>query len=142
MFLHKRTNPQLRKDRVLLVNYFRKIETLNWGGKALCTLLCTIALILECINVTLNERCNHQNNQTTVSLLKLLPVHSEIDIPNDLCAERMEFPLKASNKRVNVCTYQDRIRVDVREFINDRATIKGLYFTSREFISFNGAFRL
>ena len=107
----------------------------------MCTLLCTIALILECINVTLNERCNHQNNQTTVSLLKtilkLLPVHSETDIPNDLCAGRREFPLKASNKRVNVCTYQDRIRVDV--FINDRATIKGLYFTSREFISFNGA---
>ena len=68
-----------------------------------------------------------------------LPVHSETEIPNDLCAERREFPLKASNKRVNVCTYQDRIRVDVREFINDRATIKGLYFTSREFISFNGA---
>ena len=111
--------------------------------EALCTLLYTIALILECINVTLNERCNHQNNQTTVSLLKtipkLLPVHSETDIPNDLCAERREFPLKASNKRVNVCTYQDRIRVDVREFINDRATIKGLYFTSKEFISFNGA---
>ena len=66
-------------------------------------------------------------------------MHSETDIQNDLCAERREFPLKASNKRVNVCTYQDRIRVDVREFINDRATIKGLYFTSREFISFNGA---
>ena len=49
------------------------------------------------------------------------------------------IPLKASNKRVNVCTYQDRIRVDVRGFINDRVTIKGLYFTSREFISFNGA---
>ena len=122
---------------------FPQDRNIKLGWNALCTLLCTIALILECINVTLNERCNHQNNQTTVSLLKtipkLLPVHSEIDIPNDLCAESMEFPLKASNKRVNVCTYQDRIRVDVREFINDRATIKGLYFTSREFISFNGA---
>ena len=111
----------------------------------MCTLLCTIALTLECINVTLNERCNHQNNQT-VSLLKtipkLLPVHSETDIPNDLCAERREFPLKASNKRVKVCTYQDRIKVDVRKFINDRATIKCLYFTSREFISFNGALPL
>ena len=89
-------------------------------------------------NVTLNERCNHQNNQTTVSLLKtipkLSPVHSKTDIPKDLCAERREFTLKASNKLVNVCTYQDRIRVDVREFINDSATIKGLYFTSREFV--------
>ena len=41
--------------------------------KALCTLLRTIALILECINVT------------TVSSLKttpkLLPMHSETDIP-------------------------------------------------------------
>ena len=66
-------------------------------------------------------------------------MHSKTDVPNDICAERREFPLKASNKRVNVCTYQDRIRLDVREFINDRATIKGLYFTSRQFISFNGA---
>ena len=104
----------------------------------MCTLLCTIVLTLECINVTLNERCNHQNNQTTVSLLKtipkLLPVHSEADIPKDLCPERREFPLKVPNKRVNMCTYQDRIRVYVCEFINDRATIKDLYFTSREFV--------
>ena len=108
----------------------------------MCTLLCTIVLILECIDVTLTERCNHQNNQTTVSLLKtipkLLPVHSETYIPKDLCVERREFPLKASNKRMNVCTYQDRIRVDVRDFINDRATIKGVSCTLREFISFNG----
>ena len=102
--------------------------------ESLCTLLCTIALILECINVTLNKRYNHQNNQTTLSLLKTIP-----DIPKKLCAERREFPLKASSKRVNVCTYQDSIRVDVRKYINDRATLKGLYFTSREFISFNGA---
>ena len=106
-------------------------------------ILCTITLILECINVTLNERCNHRNNQTTASSLKILPkwlpVHSKTDIPKDLCAERKEFTLRASNKRVNVCTSQGRITVDVREFINDIATIKGLYFTSREFISFNGS---
>ena len=45
----------------------------------------------------------------------------------------------ASNKRVAVCTYKDRVRLDVREFIDGKATIKGLYFTSRELISFNGA---
>ena len=33
------------------------------GCKALCTLLCTIALKLKCINVTLNERCDHQNTK-------------------------------------------------------------------------------
>ena len=107
---------------------FPQDRNIKLGWKALCTLLCTIALILGCINVTLNECCNHQNNQTTVSLLKTIPkllqVHSETHIPNDLCAKHREFPLKAWNKRVNVCTYQDRMSVDVREFINDRATIK------------------
>ena len=39
VFLHKQTNPQLRKDRVLLVNYFHKIETLNCDGK-LCAHWC------------------------------------------------------------------------------------------------------
>ena len=113
------------------------------GWKALYTLLYTNTLILECINITLNKHCNHQHYQTTVSLLKtipkLLPMHSKTDIPKGLCVERREFPLKASNTRVNVCTYQDRIRVDVGEFINVRATIKCVYLTSREFISFNGA---
>ena len=94
----------------IISKLFPQDRNINLGWKALCTLLCTIALILECINVTLNERCNHQNNQTTVSLLKtipkLLPVHSETNISNDVCAERKEFPLRASNKRVKVCTYQ------------------------------------
>ena len=121
---------------------FLQDRNIKLARKDLCTMLCILALILECINDTLTYRCNHQNNQTTVSLLKtipkLLPVHSETDIPKDICVERRESPLKASNKTVNVCTCQERIRVDVRDFINDRATIKGLYFTSREFISFNG----
>ena len=114
-------------------------RNIKLGWQTVCTLVCTIAQILEYINVTLNERCNYQNNQTSVSLLKstrkLLPVHSETDIQNDLCAERREFPLKASNKRVNVCTYH-------HEFINDRATIQDLYFTSSEFMLFNGALPL
>ena len=37
-----------------------------------------------------------------------------------------------------MCKYQDRVRADVHEFIHDKATINGLYFTSRACISFNG----
>ena len=85
MFLHKWTKPKHRKDRVLLVNYFRKIETVNWDGKRYAYYCVPM---LDCINVTLNVRCNHQNNQTTVSLLKTIPklllVYSETDIPKDL----------------------------------------------------------
>ena len=98
VFTQTDQSPKLEGSRTIS-KLFPQDRNIKLGWKALCTLLCTIALILECINVTLTERCNHQNNQTTVSLLKtilkLLPVHSE--------------------------------------------TIKGLYFTSREFISFIGA---
>ena len=80
---------------------FPQDRNIKLGWKALCTLLCTIALILECINVTLNKRFNQQNNKTTVLLLKTVPnlltVHSETDIPKDPCAERKDFPLRASN---------------------------------------------
>ena len=124
-----------------------KNTKLKVGWKSVCTLLCTIALTLECINVTLNAHCNNntnKNNSTTyLSLLqqipKVLPTSNDTSVTRDMCSERREFPLKASSKRINVCTYQDRVRVDVREFINDKATIKGIYFTSREFISVSDA---
>ena len=50
-------------------------------------------------------RCNHQNNQTVSllkTILKLLPVHSDTDIPKDICAQRRKFQLKASNKSERV----------------------------------------
>ena len=117
---------------------------LKVGWKTVCTLLCIIALTLECINVTLNAQCKtydrHNQSSTILTVLqhipKILAVKNDTVVaPQDLCDERREFPLKASNKRVNVCTYQGRVRVDVREFINDKATVKGIYFNSREFIS-------
>ena len=66
---------------------FPQDRNIKLGWKTVCTLLYTIAPILECINVTLNECRNHPINQTTVSLLKaipkLLPVHSETYTPKD-----------------------------------------------------------
>ena len=76
------------------------------GWNAVFIISCTIALTLEGIHVILYDRCNHQNNRTTVSFLKtipkMLPVHGEIDIPKDLCAYCREFSLRPSNERVNI----------------------------------------
>ena len=44
-----------------------------------------------------------------------------------MCIERREFQLDVGERRVNVCTYKGTVRVDVREFLNDVATIRGLY---------------
>ena len=53
-----------------------------------------------------------------------------------LCTEFRQFPIPHSGKRITICTYQDQVRVDIRDFVADRATIKGIYLTMTEFISF------
>ena len=58
------------------------------------------------------------------------------------CNPRREFQLDTSDKRINVCTFQKQIRVDMRQFLNDRETIKGIYFNVREFISLSQIFPL
>lgn len=114
------------------------------GWKTACTLLFAIALTLECINVTLNTYCNrserHYNHTSIITSIykngaTLLPVTNASEPSIDLCTERREFPLKASPKRINVCTYNAKIRIDFREFINDQATKKGIFFTTHEFIA-------
>ena len=58
------------------------------------------------------------------------------------CNSRRKFQLDTSDKRINVCTFKKQIRVDMRQFLNDRETIKGIYFNVREFISLSQIFPL
>ena len=46
-----------------------------------------------------------------------------------------QFKLGQSNKRLTVCTYERRVLIDVREFIGDRSTIKGIQLTTTEFFT-------
>ena len=52
-----------------------------------------------------------------------------------LCTLRKDFFLEMSDKRVNVCTYQHRVRVDVRQFLNGFGTRKGIFLSTRELLS-------
>lgn len=56
------------------------------------------------------------------------------------CNPRREFVLHQSDKRVNVCTYRGRVRVDIRQFLGSRSTIKGIYFEEAEFLAFSEIF--
>ena len=58
------------------------------------------------------------------------------------CNPQQEFTLESSNKRINVCTFHGCVRVDVREFLNDRAKIKGIFLNVKEFISVSEIFPL
>ncbi len=55
---------------------------------------------------------------------------SEVPMNTSLCSYAKQFPLP-KDYIVTVCTYQERVRIDVRRFIGDRATILG-YFLNTE----------
>ena len=48
--------------------------------------------------------------------------------------------MEHSDKRVNICTYQGHVRIDVRQFLNGKATMKVIFFNVREFSSLSVIF--
>ena len=48
-----------------------------------------------------------------------------------LCAFLRLFVL-SDKKNVTICSYENHTRVDIREFVNDRATIKGIWLNLSE----------
>ena len=58
-----------------------------------------------------------------------------------MCNPQREFILDQSDKRVNVCTVQGRVRVDIRQFLNDQPTIKDIFLNIGEFLSLCEIFR-
>ena len=92
--------------------------------------LCILTILLECTNVLSLRRENKDH-----------PIDYEMRVPrvipvrNDTMCEYggYQFKLGKSNKRLTVCTYERRVLTDVREFIGDRPTIKGIQLTTREY---------
>ena len=114
--------------------------------KYTCAILFSIFMILECVNVILTTNCKDlkQRNEANDSLLKemipkmmpIQPSESE-DIYSrniSLCSEMRQFPLPNSDKIITVCTYQRTVRMDIRQYINNKPTIKGIYFTFSEYV--------
>ena len=116
-----------------------KKTKLKPGWKLACTILCTIALMLECTNVILSSRCNKNNHsvqdQREVKTINPRAMPSAANNESSLCTEIREFKLGVGDKRVNVCTYEGQVRIDIRQFLNDKPTIRGIFLTSREYIA-------
>ena len=129
--------------------------------KTALVFLFVVTLLLECANLTLTTKCETQSDASS-ALKTLLSTSadqlfslsdlmlrleerdessntttppSNVRVTRSLCTQQREFLLEMSDKRVNVCTYQGRVRVDVRQFLNGRATIKGIFFNSEELAS-------
>ena len=103
------------------------------GWKVLVGCLCTLAMLLECTNVILSSR--RENNDHPIDYEMRVP--RVLPVRNDTLYERggHQFKLGQSNKRLNVCTYERQVLIDVREFIGDRPTIKGIQLTTTEYFT-------
>ena len=51
-----------------------------------------------------------------------------------LCTYFKQFKLSGS-KRISVCAYNQHVRVDIRRFIDDKATIQGIWINSEEWLA-------
>ena len=129
--------------------------------KSALILLFVVTLLLECANLTLTTKCETHLDassalKTLISttadqsfslsdlMLKLeqreeslntTTLSTSVRVVRSLCTLQREFLLEMSDKRINVCTYQGRVRVDLRQFLNGRATIKGIFFNTKELLS-------
>jgi hypothetical protein len=72
-------------------------------------------------------------HSTTESVLSDL-VSSISHNHTNYCIKQFELP--NSNKRISVCLYEGDIRVDIRVFLSNKPTIKGIYLSALEWKEF------
>ena len=95
-------------------------KKLNPGWKVLMGSWCTIPMLLKCFNVVLSSRRKNKDHPIgyEITVPRVIPVRNNI-----LCEHGAhQFNLGESNKRLTVCTYQRRVLIDVREFIEDQSS--------------------
>ena len=85
--------------------------------------------MLECTNVILSSRCNENNHSVQVQredktiTPRMIP--SAANNETSLSKEIRELNLGVGDKRVNVCTYEGQVKIDIREFLKgDTAYLK------------------
>ena len=145
---------KMKEENVESLNKVKLLNNNKIKGKwnMLFIILCIIGFTLEATNLVLSAQCHNGDvkfskiNNTYKDADRELRVMTDISegvenytttttYSSEMCTERREFQLDVGEKRVNVCTYKGTVRVDVREFLNDVATIRGLYFTWNEFVA-------
>ena len=139
---------KMKEENVESLNKVKLLKNNKIKGKwnMLFIILCIIGFTFETTNVVLSAQCHNADGKISKINNAYEDVERELRVMTDIsegvknytttttyssemCTERREFQLDVGEKRVNVCTYKGTVRVDVREFLNDVATIRGLYFT-------------
>ena len=95
------------------------------------TVIIATILILLCVitGLEVSERYTKRNQCNNFKTSK-----EKIPSNNTLCTFIKQFKL-LYNKRITVCKYQNVLRVDIRQFVGDKASIRGIWLTLDEWRS-------
>lgn len=104
--------------------YDMHITILKWTGVVVLA-----ALVITSVAVTSASMAasNESRGSDCIRIVNKPP----IDLNVSLCTYMKQFDLP-DGYVVSVCRYQDSVRIDLRQFINGRATIRGIALNVRQ----------
>ena len=92
----------------------------------------TITVVVD-VSLWVSQPSSSVNDESVIDANKTIPVSEDsvIDINQTLCVYLKQFRL-SENKRVSVCAIEDAVRVDIRIFYNNHASIRGIWLNVSE----------
>ena len=92
----------------------------------------TITVVVD-VSLWVSQPSSSVKDESVIDANKIIPV-SEDSVENTnqtLCVYLKQFRL-SENKKVSVCAIEDALRVDIRIFYNNRASIRGIWLDVSE----------
>ena len=88
----------------------------------------TITVVVD-VSLWVSQPSSSVNDESDAN--ETIRVSEDSDINQTLCVYLKQFRL-SENKRVSVCAIEDAIRVDIRIFYNNHASIRGIWLNVSE----------
>ena len=106
----------------LYEQYNIHITILKWTGVIVLLTVMTISLAIT------SNAANYSDKLKSDCLRITTPLFEEInkELNETLCQHITQFDLTEQHK-VTVCLYQQQIRIDIRYFIGNKTTIRGIF---------------
>ena len=88
----------------------------------------TITVVVD-VSLWVSQPSSSVNDESDAN--KTIPVSEDSDTNQTLCVYLKQFSL-SENKKVSVCAIEDAVRVDIRIFYNNQASIRGIWLDVSE----------
>ena len=90
----------------------------------------TITVVVD-VSFWVSQPSSSVNDESVIDANKTIPVSEDSDTNQTLCVYLKQFRL-SENKKVSVCAIEDAVRVDIRIFYNNYASIRGIWLDVSE----------